>query len=166
MRLHMKTGFRLLFVSAVLLAASTIARAQLAPATPDLRTLSNPVWSPDSNRIALTGENFAGVYVYDVRTNELLAVTDAMSSGYAMRWSRDGLRLGFRDFVYLDGVETPLQVPAVYDVAQGRIVELRAPTDRAGVPSFTDDGCVAFTLGEDLVVLDQSGQEIARRSLG
>jgi Tol biopolymer transport system component len=49
----------------------------------------NPVWSPDGNYLAFTEANYKGIYVLDIKSNEVKKITDEASAGYAMEWSSD-----------------------------------------------------------------------------
>ena len=49
--------------------------------------LMNPVWSPDGSKLAVTGDNYIGIWVADVNSAELTQVSDALGAGYQMTWS-------------------------------------------------------------------------------
>jgi Tol biopolymer transport system component len=134
-----------------------------APLAPRFR---NPVWSPDSRYLALSDHGRGGVYLYDTLGDSCLQITDSPSSGYACNFSPDGGRLGFKLLIPSDGRSFPLQVPVVFDLHQRRLIPLHTAVAQAGVPSFADDGKVAFTIGEELRVLDRTGKLTATFTLG
>lgn len=49
--------------------------------------LMNPVWSPDGSKLAVTGDNYIGIWVANVDGSELVQVSDALGAGYQMTWS-------------------------------------------------------------------------------
>jgi Tol biopolymer transport system component len=49
----------------------------------------NPVWSPDGKKIAITGDNFNGIWVMDANGRNLKAVTHDTGAGFGMTWSFD-----------------------------------------------------------------------------
>lgn len=49
--------------------------------------LMAPVWSPDGQMIAVTGDNFVGIYVANADGSELKKVSDATGAGFRMSWS-------------------------------------------------------------------------------
>jgi Tol biopolymer transport system component len=120
-------------------------------------------FSPDGTRLALSASANNGVMVFDTRSGELSTLTDTPSSGYAFAWSPDGATLGFK--VLHAAVDGYLQEPVVYDVGTGSLRSLAAPSPLAGVPSFSANGDVAFTLGHEAIVVAASGQ-VSRYDLG
>ena len=132
----------------------------------DTTTTEHPVRSPDGGRIAFSGADGRGLHVYDVRTGELLTITEQPSAGYAVRWSPDGERLGFKLFIADARREMPWQVPVVLDLATLELTALSVAVARAGVPTFADDGRIAASVGERIVIFDAAGKPIARHMVG
>jgi Tol biopolymer transport system component len=126
----------------------------------------NPVWSPDGRHLALSDDHGNGVYVYDTEAESILQITDAPSSGYAFNWSPDGRRLGFKLLIPQAGSVFPLQAPVVYSLDQRKLALLCDPTARAGVPSFSSDGLTAFTVDQELRVVNLAGETVATAPLG
>ncbi len=50
----------------------------------------NPKWSPDGSRIALTGNNYRGIWIYELSTRQLELLTDEGAAGFGFSWSADG----------------------------------------------------------------------------
>ena len=46
-----------------------------------------PVWSPDGSQIAVTGDNFIGIWVADADGNNLRQVSESPGAGYKMLWN-------------------------------------------------------------------------------
>lgn len=135
------------------------------PAGDGLR-FDNPVWSPDSRHLSLSDDHGNGVYVYDTEAKSILQITDSPSSGYAFNWSANGRRLGFKLLLPQAGSVFPLQVPAVYELDRQKLIPLCGPTARAGVPSFSANGLTAFTVDQELRVVNLAGETAATAPLG
>lgn len=50
----------------------------------------HPRWSPDDRFIAVTKENYSGIYLIDLLTMDVLRLSDEPSSGFHMVWSPGG----------------------------------------------------------------------------
>lgn len=123
------------------------ATTQASPLPPDAISFSHPVWSLDNSRLALSDSGGNGVYVYNLDDQTLVRLTDALGSGAWYNWSPDGRGLGFKILQPPEGDDFPPQLPAIYRVDSGTVETLLPATRRAGVPSFSADGRVAFSLG-------------------
>lgn len=51
------------------------------------QSLMAPAWSPDGSKIAVTGDNFIGIWVANADGTEFRQVSDAPGAGYQMRWT-------------------------------------------------------------------------------
>ena len=49
--------------------------------------LMAPVWSPDGSQIAMTGDNFTGIFVANADGSQFKLVSEATGAGYQMKWS-------------------------------------------------------------------------------
>ena len=49
--------------------------------------LMAPTWSPDGKKIAITGDNFIGIFVANSDGSDLKQVSDAPGAGYKMTWN-------------------------------------------------------------------------------
>lgn len=155
----MKTKSRFLrgaiFAVAVRAAVTLVATAPALGAPP---SFDNPVWSPDGRHVAMSGQDGQGVYVLELDTGDCLRITDAPSSGYAVNFSPDGQRLGFKLLIPQTGRAFPLQQPIVFEIGERLLTPLCEPVARAGVPSFAADGTLAYTVDRRLRILRPSGQ--------
>lgn len=132
-----------------------------APLPPDAQlSFDNPVWSPDGRHLALSGQDGQGVYVLELDTGDCLRITDTPSSGYAVNFSPDGQRLGFKLLVPQAGRDFPRQQPVVFEIGERLLTPLCEPVARAGVPSFAADGTLAYTVDRRLRIIRPSGQVI------
>ncbi len=51
------------------------------------QSLMAPVWSPDGSKIAVTGDNFIGIWVANADGSNLQQVSTALGAGYKMSWA-------------------------------------------------------------------------------
>ncbi len=59
-----------------------------------------PVWSPDSRKIAVTGDNFKGIWVAEIDGSRLIQLCKDDGAGYKMAWNEDGSQILARTNVY------------------------------------------------------------------
>lgn len=125
----------------------------------------NPSWSPDGKFLAFTGPHHKGIFLLEPGSGKnVLVITDS-GSGYQFNWSPDGKKIGFKDFEKQKNGRS-LQTPSVFDIETGKVLRLTAPLEAVGVPSFSADGKIVFTIGDTLIVLDPGGKVIFRDNLG
>jgi hypothetical protein len=104
-----------------------------------------------------------GTVVTDYKCNAFYlihehSVNELFSSAGAGRYFTvcpDGRQLGFK-IIKEDGT----QIPALYNLETESIAYLSEPVLRAGQPSFSDDGKIGYTIGEDLIVENGEEKEI------
>jgi Tol biopolymer transport system component len=49
----------------------------------------NPIFSPDSNKIAYTKTSYHGIWMYDLQSQTTKQITDEAAAGFAFKWSAD-----------------------------------------------------------------------------
>lgn len=81
----------LLLFSAIMLSAGSLMAQSKANGEPRLliksaQSLMAPVWSPDGSKIAVTGDNFIGIWVAKADGSNLNQVSEALGAGYKMNW--------------------------------------------------------------------------------
>ena len=81
----------LLLFSAIMLSAGSLMAQSKANGEPRLliksaQSLMAPVWSPDGCKIAVTGDNFIGIWVANADGSNLNQVSEALGAGYKMNW--------------------------------------------------------------------------------
>ncbi len=63
--------------------------------------LQQPVWSPDGEKIAMSGRGYKGVWIMTRDGQNLVELSDGRGAGYGFDWSRDSERIVFRTFEYV-----------------------------------------------------------------
>ena len=81
----------LLLFSVIMLSAGSLMAQSKANGEPRLliksaQSLMAPVWSPDGSKIAVTGDNFIGIWVANADGSNLNQVSEALGAGYKMNW--------------------------------------------------------------------------------
>ena len=125
----------------------------------------NPLWSYDGNFLLLSDNNSDGVYIYNIDDSSLVQITDAPSSGYKYNWSFNTREIGFKLLIKTDE-DLFKQVPVIFDLKNNEMVALHEAVDKAGVPSFSADGKIAFTINDQLFILTHDRTIKERIDLG
>lgn len=119
----------LLLFSAIMLSAGSLMAQSKANGEPRLliksaQSLMAPVWSPDGSKIAVTGDNFIGIWVANADGSNLNQVSEALGAGYKMNWQdaqtivstpytvENGLRMVRIENVNVETAEISEEAPA------------------------------------------------------
>ena len=107
-----------------------------------------PVWSPQGDKIAVTADNYTGIYVADADGSNIQQLSNEPGAGYKMVWSADGKQiLGRTNIVENARV---LHEVKVWNIENGKASTLVAKTrDLKGTPTWqsTSDILVANRTG-------------------
>jgi Tol biopolymer transport system component len=144
---------RILLLCVPVAAFSVCAAAQIPDH--DAGTLASPM----STRAGIVCTNSLCSAIYVSREGELREIIRGPGVGYGFTVSPDGSLLGLK-CIDDDG----LQAPAVLDPASGVLHRLHEPVQRAGQVSFSGNGRIAYTIGNELLVTD--GNAVQRYDLG
>ncbi|MGB9720697.1 MAG: T9SS type A sorting domain-containing protein [bacterium] len=117
--------------------------------------LCNPVNTPYG--VILTNNYCNNLYL--LSEGGLKEIYTGPGCGRYCTVSYDKNRIGFK---IID--ENGMQIPAIYDLETHNIHKLHSPVYQAGQVSFSKNGKVAFTIGEELIV--QNKGEIKKYNLG
>jgi len=81
---------KLLIASAMLVAAMALNAQPVSVSAPRMllqgHNMMAPVWSPDGSQIAVTGDNYVGIWVAQADGSQLHQVSNAPGAGYKMSW--------------------------------------------------------------------------------
>ena len=125
------------------------------------RGITRPMFSPTANNIIFGGEDYRGLYILTLESEQTTTIAKNPGAGYGANYSSDGNKIGFK-LIDKDG----FQQPVYYDITSQEIVELHKKSIAAGVPTFSNNGSIAFTIGNELFVLDKNLKEIFRFNIG
>ncbi len=119
-----------------------------------------PVISPYG--IIATDNHCSALYLISTVKNgesKIEQLVAAPGCGRYFSLSPDGRSIGFKMIR-----ETGLQLPALYDLESRTMTELHEPVHQCGQVSFTLNGTIAFTIGNELMVM--SGTSTQHHDLG
>ena len=123
----------------------------------------NPVWSPNSHKIAFISERDGNpeIYVMNSDATELKRITDSGANDYDIAWSPDGRKLAF--------VSDRDGSPEIYvvDVRDGEVHRLTRNSVRDDQPVWSRDGkriaFVSYLDGDgEIVMMDADGKNQQR----
>ncbi len=121
----------------------------LALQAQDIREDVGYFTDPHSTPFGTVCTNNYSSAVYLVKNSSPEELLSAPGCGSYYTFSVDGRQIGLK--LVDDGGN---QIPAVYDLSTRTLTTLSAPTSRAGQVSFSRNGRIAFTRGEQLIVID------------
>ena len=83
---------KLLFATALMLCAGSMMAQPAQWSKPKVlikssQSLMAPVWSPDGSKIAVTGDNYIGIWVANADGSSIQQVSNEPGAGYKMTWS-------------------------------------------------------------------------------
>lgn len=107
-----------------------------------------PEWSPDGRTIAVSGQNYAGIYLISFPAGDITTLTNDPAVGFGIQWSHRGDRIAARPARFED--EIRYNAVAVYDVdTKVRTVVTEFATLLPGTPRWTRDDQFIFLNGSD-----------------
>jgi len=158
----MKQSYLKIFtIVCILFLVSTSISAQILPEMESyIPKISQPNLSPSGDEILFSGEDYHGLYLLTLKTNQVETIANNPGAGYRASWSSDGAKIGFK----LIHNENQQQL-VYYDTQKKVITPLYPISANAGVPSFSKNGLIAFTIGNMLHIVDQNLHSIFKNDL-
>ena len=120
--------------------------------------------SPDGELVLLFIPGLQGFELANTVTGERNLISSTPCTGYFATISPDKKFVCFKEFPVSGGRR--LQLPALYDIAQKKLVPLCDPAPLVGNPVISSRGHIAFTVGTQLRVLDSDFSPLMQRDLG
>ena len=127
-------------------------------------TYTDLALSPDGHYLLIASSQEQGFYLTDLTNKKSIKLSGRTDAAYRATWSKDSRFVGFKTFV--QHYNRWYQIPAVYDVHKKKIIHLSQPLQRAGIPSFSDNNRIAYTLGESLIVTNRQRKILYEYDLG
>lgn len=109
----------------------------------DMGYLRTPMES--ANGLIMTNNRYSEIYT--LKDNKLTPILQGRNCGLYTNMSHDGKLIGFKTFNDLDQ-----QAPAILDVTTGAVTILEDFVHECGQVSFSNDGTIAYTMGNRLIV--------------
>ncbi len=123
--------------------------------------IANVLNLPSGKGVIFSVRDFSGLFLLSFENNELQNICDNVDAGYGANISPDGKRMGFK-YISKDGKQTPV----FFDLEKEEIISLTTASDFTGVPTFSENGRIAFTKADQLNVLDRDMRELYLYQLG
>jgi len=120
--------------------------------------------SPDGELLLLVLPGGQGFELINTRTGQRDIVSLTANTGYFATVSPDKRHVCFKEFRQVGG--RLFQMPSLYDIAQRKQVALCEPAPVAGNPAASTRGHIAYTLGEQLIVLNPDLSRFVEIQLG
>ncbi len=95
--------------------------------------------------IIMTDNYCSAIYLIDRQSISEIVRAPGCGRYYAL--APDKKYIGFKCIQ-----ENGLQIPSLYDLENRTIISLAGPADQTGQPSFSNDGRIAFSIGESVIV--------------
>lgn len=103
-----------------------------------------PVWSPDGSKIAISGENYVGIWVANADGSNLIQITTDKGAGYKMVWSADSKQILSRPDQVIDNKK--YYDIKTYDATTGKSQTLVSKSrDIKGSPIWKDSNEIQFS---------------------
>ncbi|MFC1854055.1 C39 family peptidase, partial [candidate division CSSED10-310 bacterium] len=115
----------------------------------------NVQWSPHGDHLIISDFYSHQFLILDLKSSDSIAIKGTLTGGSQATWSPDGSRIGFKIVRELpDGSRG--QTAAIFDVNTRQVIPLYPLVPRAGNPDFSQEGAIAFTIGKQMLILDQN----------
>jgi len=114
----------------------------------------NPIFVPNGKAIIATNENYSALYLISTEDGSMRELICELGCGFRPSFSPDGKYVGVK-IIRDDG----MQIPCLLSLETGEVKKLNKPVPAAGEVSFSRDGKIAFTIGNELVLIDNQGRE-------
>ncbi len=108
--------------------------------------------SPAGDRLLFDLLEQPGLYLADLATGATETIALGYGVAYRASWSEDSRHVGFKRFI------GRLQVASVYDVMNRTLRDLCEPSAQVGIPAFSADGRISFTIDRTLYLVDLQGR--------
>lgn len=114
--------------------------------------LFHPSWSPDGKYIAMTSDNYRGIWVMDAKAYNISPICDEERVGYGFQWSEDSKEIACR--VTKTGKHRRLTAIKIFDIGSGISRLVTDYRQRIGLPFWADsDLRVCFTSDDKFEVV-------------
>lgn len=138
----------------IMLSLVTIHAAEVSPS--DLKISRDGQWLLVSD---FPGQRF---FIRNTAGTESWEISNNLAAGTMAQWSGDNRRVGFK-IVSENASGQRLQAPAVLDLETQRIHLLHDFAPQVGNPSFSQNGLIAFTIDDTVLVVDGAQFQIQFR---
>ena len=109
--------------------------------------------SDDGTYILVTGSNYNGLALVNTQNDESVLITNSLNAGYYASISPDNRYVCYK-LIQPTKKGALLQAPMLYDIEEQWNIPLSRETKLAGTPDISESGNIAYTVGNELFILD------------
>lgn len=126
--------------------------------------LMAPVWSPDGSKLAVTGDNYTGIWVVNSDGSSFNKLTDEDGAGYKMTWSQDSKTILSRTNQMVN--HRKFHEIKTYDVSSGK-AKILIPSTRGikGTPTWESTGDISYSDSKSAYSLKATGKAVKVKKL-
>jgi len=106
--------------------------------------------SPSGEHLVYSIEKLPGLYINNLVTNKTTKISAGRNSAMQVSWSADSRYLGFKYHQEINGIR--LQIPALIDVIDNKIIPLSQPVPETGIPSISTNGMITYSIGRQVII--------------
>ena len=121
--------------------------------------------SENGNFLLKTSQSAAGLVILNTQTGEEIALSKSPGAGRYASISSDGALVCFKQIILGSNGERSC-APMLCDLAKGTTIALGKPSRDAGTPAIARNGFIAFTIENNLMVVDVQRNLVAKMDLG
>ena len=144
-------------ISLALTQESWQAKGEPVALTPPGQHLSQPVWSPDGQKIAAAGQNYRGIWVMSPDGENLRAVSSDAGAGFDFAWSTDSQEIVARTSLYRNGRKVNMIKVFNIETNTSRILK-EYKSGLLTPPKWTPDNSMVYVYTKNGLVLIKSGK--------
>ena len=151
----------LLFVSQIVFAQNTIKlEGKPQKIFSEDQIFMRPVWSPAGDKIAFTGPNQKGIWIFEISTEKIIQITDKDGTGYKFSWSPNGEYIAFRA-KYTDNYRSVMALEAI-EVNSKKVVFLTPQQKNLGLPQWGKDNSSVFVTQKEKLKEIKTGIQLTK----
>ncbi len=128
--------------------------------------LINPKFSPDGNFISMTGQQYKGIFLYNVKSKEIKQLTDELSAGFVMNWSKNSKWILSKPAVFNN--KRRLNSIVIYNIMNDdRNIIIENKISFPGIPSWrNNDNLIIMNGGKKLKLFQSTLENESTNSSG
>ncbi len=113
------------------------------------------VWSPDGSALVMTEAKYQGIYLMDIQTGKITAITREAPAGYRLAFSPDGRYIAYQAVVDPSSIQKTVKLA---DTETGEIHALSRQSNQVGTPSWFPDGRIGYTFEGSFLIVNIKGE--------
>jgi Tol biopolymer transport system component len=112
----------------------------------------NPIYLPDGNAILATDDSYNSLYLISLRDGTARKLLCELGCGFMPSVGPNGTEIGVKI------IRENMEIPCTLNLITGKVKELYNLVSVAGEVSFSEEGKIAFTVENDLIIIGNEGK--------